>query len=202
MIQFTVNGKAASTDAPPVTPLLWIIREGLKLDGTKFGCGAGLCGACMVHIDGKRAFSCQTQVIEVSGRAVTTIEGLSAELLAPGAEGLARRKSTAMRLLPIRPDHERRRSPQAKSASDARRDCRTYERAHLPLRDLSAHRARDRTRRAGGLSHEQDHVRRRSSDCRAAVHDRRRRVDLRDSRFARPLGRGRHSGKRNDRQER
>ena len=74
---FTVNGKAASTDAPPDTPLLWVIREGLKLTGTKFGCGAGLCGACMVHIDGKRAFSCQTQVSEIAGKSVTTIEGLS-----------------------------------------------------------------------------------------------------------------------------
>ena len=76
-IQFTVNGAAASTDAPPHTPLLWVIREGLKLTGTKFGCGTGLCSACMVHVDGKRAFSCQTQVSEVAGRSVTTIEGLS-----------------------------------------------------------------------------------------------------------------------------
>ncbi len=77
MIHFTINGKAASTDAPPTTPLLWVIREGLKLSGTKFGCGVGLCGACMVHIDGKRAFSCQTQVREIAGKAITTIEGLS-----------------------------------------------------------------------------------------------------------------------------
>jgi isoquinoline 1-oxidoreductase alpha subunit len=76
-IQFNVNGKAVSTEAPPQTPLLWVIREGLKLTGTKFGCGTGLCGACMVHIDGKRAFSCQTHVSEVAGRSVTTIEGLS-----------------------------------------------------------------------------------------------------------------------------
>ena len=74
---FTVNGRAASTDAPPATPLLWVLREGLKLTGTKFGCGTGLCGACMVHIDGKRAFSCQTQVSEIAGKSVTTIEGLS-----------------------------------------------------------------------------------------------------------------------------
>ena len=78
-IDFTVNGKAASSDAPPATPLLWVIREGLKLTGTKFGCGTGLCGACMVHIDGKRAFSCQTQMGEIAGKAVTTIEGLSAD---------------------------------------------------------------------------------------------------------------------------
>ena len=76
---FTVNGRAASTDAPPATPLLWVIREGLKLTGTKFGCGTGLCGACMVHIDGKRPFSCQTQVSEIAGKSVTTIEGLSAD---------------------------------------------------------------------------------------------------------------------------
>src|SRR5947208_6520056 len=76
-IAFTINGKAASTDAPADTPLLWVIREGLKLTGTKFGCGAGLCGACMVHVDGQRAFSCQTAVSLVEGKAVTTIEGLS-----------------------------------------------------------------------------------------------------------------------------
>jgi len=76
-ISFTVNGQAASSDAPPATPLLWIVREQLKLTGTRFGCGAGLCGACMVHIDGKRAFSCQTAISEVEGRAITTIEGLS-----------------------------------------------------------------------------------------------------------------------------
>ena len=74
---FKGNGRPVSVDAPQDTPLLWVIREGLKLTGTKFGCGVGLCGACMVHIDGKRAFSCQTQISEVSGREVTTIEGLS-----------------------------------------------------------------------------------------------------------------------------
>src|ERR1700726_615158 len=75
--QFTVNGSAVSVDAPAVTPLLWVIREKLTLTGTKFGCGAGLCGACAVHVDGKRAFSCQTQVSNVAGKEVATIEGLS-----------------------------------------------------------------------------------------------------------------------------
>jgi isoquinoline 1-oxidoreductase alpha subunit len=74
---FRLNGKAATSNAPPHTPLLWVIREELKLTGTKYGCGAGLCGACMVHIDGQRAFSCQTPVAQAAGRAVTTIEGLS-----------------------------------------------------------------------------------------------------------------------------
>jgi isoquinoline 1-oxidoreductase alpha subunit len=72
-----VNGAPVAVDAPAATPLLWVIREHLKLTGTKFGCGAGLCGACMVHIDGKRAFSCPTAVSDVSDQEVTTIEGLS-----------------------------------------------------------------------------------------------------------------------------
>src|SRR5215475_13314584 len=76
-IDFKVNGKAAHSEALPQTPLLWVIREELKLTGTKFGCGTGLCGACMVHIGGKRAYSCQTYMTEVAGAAVTTIEGLS-----------------------------------------------------------------------------------------------------------------------------
>ena len=75
--EFHINGKTVHSDAPGATPLLWVIREELKLTGTKFGCGTGLCGACMVHIDGKRAFSCQTQMSQVAGKAVTTIEGLS-----------------------------------------------------------------------------------------------------------------------------
>jgi isoquinoline 1-oxidoreductase alpha subunit len=82
-VAFTVNGTPASTDAPAHTPLLWVLREGLKLTGTKYGCGTGLCGACMVHIDGKRAFACQTQVSELAGRSVTTIEGLSADSTHP-----------------------------------------------------------------------------------------------------------------------
>jgi len=78
-VSFTVNAKPATSDLPPHTPLLWVIREDLKLTGTKFGCGAGLCGACMVHIDGVRAFSCQTQLSEVAGKTITTIEGLSSD---------------------------------------------------------------------------------------------------------------------------
>jgi isoquinoline 1-oxidoreductase alpha subunit len=77
MVAFTLNGQPASADAEGDTPLLWVIREHLKLTGTKFGCGSGLCGACTVHVDGKAVFSCQTAASEVEGRKVTTIEGLS-----------------------------------------------------------------------------------------------------------------------------
>ncbi|MGH6683179.1 MAG: (2Fe-2S)-binding protein [Pseudolabrys sp.] len=76
-IAFTINGKRAKVEAEPDTPLLWVVREHLKLTGTKFGCGAGLCGACTVHIDGKATRSCQTAVSQVAGKKVTTIEGLS-----------------------------------------------------------------------------------------------------------------------------
>ena len=76
-INFTVNGKAASTDAPPTTPLLWVIREDLKLTGTKFGCGIAQCGACTVHVDGMATRSCQVPVESVAGAEIMTIEGLS-----------------------------------------------------------------------------------------------------------------------------
>ena len=77
-IAFTINGRPVKVAAPPDTRLLWVIREELKLTGTKFGCGVGQCGACMVHVDGDRTFSCLAPVSAVAGRQVTTIEGLSA----------------------------------------------------------------------------------------------------------------------------
>jgi isoquinoline 1-oxidoreductase alpha subunit len=77
-ISFTINGTAASVAAGNDTPLLWVVREHLKLIGTKFGCGSGLCGACTVHVDGKAVRSCQTTLSSVAGKKVTTIEGLSA----------------------------------------------------------------------------------------------------------------------------
>src|SRR6202166_533739 len=79
MPNLTINGQSYFVDAPPDTPLLWVIREDLKLTGTKFGCGAGLCGACVVHIEVNRAFSCQMLVSAVAGKRVTTIEGLSSD---------------------------------------------------------------------------------------------------------------------------
>jgi isoquinoline 1-oxidoreductase subunit alpha len=78
-IAFTINGKPAAVDAEADTPLLWIVREHLKLTGTKFGCGIAQCGACTVHVDGEPARSCQTPLADVAGKHVTTIEGLSAD---------------------------------------------------------------------------------------------------------------------------
>ncbi len=73
----TVNGKRQTVTALPDTPLLWVLRENLKLTGTKFGCGAGQCGACLVHVDGKSVFSCLLPISQMSGRNITTIEGLA-----------------------------------------------------------------------------------------------------------------------------
>lgn len=73
----TVNGEAKSFEAAADTPLLWVLRDILSLTGTKYGCGAGLCRACTIHLDGEASFSCQIPISAVAGRRVTTIEGLS-----------------------------------------------------------------------------------------------------------------------------
>jgi isoquinoline 1-oxidoreductase alpha subunit len=83
MTTFTINGKAVDVAAEPDTPLLWVIREHLKLTGTKFGCGIAQCGACTVHIDGEPARSCITALGDVANRQVTTIEGLSPDASHP-----------------------------------------------------------------------------------------------------------------------
>jgi len=79
MVALTVNGQRHEVDAAPNTPLLWVLREHLKLTGTKFGCGIAACGACTVHIDGEAVRSCAMPVSLVAGKSVTTIEGLSAD---------------------------------------------------------------------------------------------------------------------------
>jgi len=77
MIEFQVNGQTVAFHGPPETPLMWVLRDHLSLKGTKYGCGIGSCGACMVHIDGRASHSCTTRVAAVAGRLVTTIEGLA-----------------------------------------------------------------------------------------------------------------------------
>ena len=76
MIEFEVNGNTVSTDSPEDTPLLWVIRDELKLKGTKFGCGIAACGACTVQLEGEPLRTCVTPVSAVAGKKITTIEGL------------------------------------------------------------------------------------------------------------------------------
>ena len=74
---FQLNGKSATFDGDPETPLLWVLRDHLGLTGTKYGCGAAQCGACTVHLDGKNRRSCVTPVGTIAGKSVTTIEGVT-----------------------------------------------------------------------------------------------------------------------------
>lgn len=75
-VSFTVNGQVRVVDLPDEMPLLWVLREGLDLTGTKFGCGIASCGACTVHLDGVAVRSCQVTLAEVAGASVVTVEGL------------------------------------------------------------------------------------------------------------------------------
>jgi len=77
MAKLTINDEVREIDVDPAMPLLWALRDHVGLTGTKYGCGAALCGACTVHIDGEPVRSCQIQVREVVDRKVTTIEGIA-----------------------------------------------------------------------------------------------------------------------------
>lgn len=77
--QLNLNGRSTSVDVPADMPLLWVIRDVLGMKGTKFGCGAGLCGACTVHLNGRAVRSCQTPVSAAANTQITTIEGLSTD---------------------------------------------------------------------------------------------------------------------------
>src|SRR5689334_2116448 len=78
MIKLKVNGASRQFDGDPEMPLLWYLRDELQMTGTKYGCGAGLCGACTVHVNGAAVRSCQTPMQSAAGKDIVTIEGLSA----------------------------------------------------------------------------------------------------------------------------
>ena len=117
--QLTINGDRHSVDVDGDTPLLWVLRDVLGMTGTKFGCGMALCGACTVHIDGAAVRSCITSVDSVGDSKVTTIEAIGKTAgRQQNPASLARPRSAAMRLLPVRPDHVRVRAAGEQSASD------------------------------------------------------------------------------------
>jgi isoquinoline 1-oxidoreductase alpha subunit len=79
MIKLTINGKAHQLDVAPDTPLLWVLRDTLRMTGTKYGCGQALCGACTVHVEGSPVRACMTPVSAVAGRKITTIEAIDSQ---------------------------------------------------------------------------------------------------------------------------
>ena len=138
-ITLQVNGSQRKIDVPADTPLLWVLRDTLDLTGTKYGCGAGLCGACTVHLDGQAVRSCVTPVSLASGKVITTIEGLSSDRTASLATGLDRRRRAPVRLLPVGPDHAGGRAAGKDAASLCTGNHRRDDGQPLPLWYLSPH---------------------------------------------------------------
>ncbi len=107
-MRLTVNGKTREVDAAPDTALLYVLRNDLALNGPKYGCGLGECGACAVLIDGVAARSCVIPIEGCAGRDIVTLEGLGTrEHPDPVQQAFIRRTGRAMRLLPQRHDHRR-----------------------------------------------------------------------------------------------
>ena len=79
MINLTINGQEKAVEVDPATPILWVVRENLEMNGTKFGCGIAQCGACTVHLDGQSVRSCSTPISQAEGKSITTIEGIADE---------------------------------------------------------------------------------------------------------------------------
>ena len=135
-VNLKVNGATRSVPAEPDTPLLYVLRNDLELNGAKFGCGLAQCGACTVLIDGEAMRSCVTPIGSLGSREITTLEGLGTiDEAASAAAGLHRRAGRAMRLLHQRHDHEREGAARPQSAADRERRCATALAAQpLPLR--------------------------------------------------------------------
>ena len=132
MMTLKVNGRDHQVDAEPDTPLLYVLRDDLKLNAAKFGCGLGQCGSCTVIVDGKAVLSCVTPLVLLEGKQVTTLEGLGTHRHARADPArLHRRAGGAMRLLHRRHDDagagaaaaRTRSRPTSKSAPSSRRIC-------------------------------------------------------------------------------
>ncbi len=154
-MSFTLNGKPVRLETDDKRSLLWALRTDLGLTGTKYGCGAGLCGSCTVVVDGKAVRSCQATLGEVQDKKVTTIEGLAARRQAPPAPaGLRRSRRLPVRLLHARDDHERLRPAPRRPPPLAREGHRRDGGQPLPLQrlqeDPGSHRVRVASRREAG----------------------------------------------------
>ena len=137
MIQLNINGERYAVDVEPETPLLWVIREQVGLTGTKYGCGAGRCGACTVHIDGHPVRSCDCPSPRRSARASRRSKVLPRATPAQSAAGLVRERCPSVRLLPVRHDHGGCGAARPETEADRRRHrCRDHQ--YLSLRYLSA----------------------------------------------------------------
>ena len=150
-LKIKVNGLVHNVTASLDTPLLYVLHNELHLHGPRFGCGLAQCGACSVLLDGKEIRSCVTPVAAVSGKAITTLEGMpalyanargttaAAPRAASAAAGVDRRAGAALRLLPERDDDPGRRPAGDHEAPDGGADPHRDERPPLPLRHVSAH---------------------------------------------------------------
>ena len=146
-ITLRVNGGTHTVDVDPSTPLLYVLRNDLGLQGPRFGCGLGQCGACTVIINGAAVRSCITPVSAVKGE-ITTLEGLAEERhAASAAAGLDRRAGAAVRLLPERADHDRQGAARPQSESDRRQIREGMDRRAVPLHDVLPHPGRHQARR-------------------------------------------------------
>jgi isoquinoline 1-oxidoreductase alpha subunit len=157
-----VNGTSRTVDAPADMPLLWVLRDLLDLKGTKFGCGAGICGACTVHISGKPARACQTPIAKAAGAAITTIEGLSPTATHPVQQAWmevdvpqcgycqAGQIMTAAALLASNPKPSGEDVDMAMNANICR--CGTYTRIREAVHRAAAIASGSRTTTAGGRS--------------------------------------------------
>ena len=135
-ISITVNGKAHSIEAAGDTPLLYVLRNDLELNGAKYGCGFAQCGACTVVVEGKAVRSCVTLLSVVAGKGITTIEGLGTVAQAASfAAGVHGRAGGAMRILRERHDHDRQNPARQESQANRSADQESARGELLPLRD-------------------------------------------------------------------
>jgi isoquinoline 1-oxidoreductase alpha subunit len=148
---FCINGASRSYDGDPDMPLLWYLRDELRLTGTRFGCGAGLCGACTVHLDGRAVRSCQTPMKSLQNRRIVTIEGLSADGTHPVQRAWAAHDVAqcgycqsgqimqASALLAATPNPSDQQIESAMSGNICR--CGTYQRIRAAIKDAAKERA-------------------------------------------------------------